>query len=236
MALAVDLVVRRALNPALKDEPDLKVAAGAAYGESLATMSGSRGDSELLFIGNAANDGAKVVDLSCRLRVTADLLDLLDCDELGITATEHPDGRYALAMTQEAIEDLAERYGIDWTLGAATKKVNDDSDTITLESVGISKAIAEITKERLSLANCKLNQALTVFGDLDGFTAIVAAAMGDNDRLAALVRDFHIVAPNCATWPSGTTARPCASNTKAIASSCCATSPMTIRTSAPSSP
>ena len=53
MALAVDLVDRRALNPALKDEPDLKVAAGAAYGESLATMSGSRGDSA--FSTEAAN-------------------------------------------------------------------------------------------------------------------------------------------------------------------------------------
>lgn len=193
MTLAVDLVIRRALNPALKDEPDLKVAAGAAYGESLATMSGSRGDSELLFIGDPANDGAKAIDVGCRLRVTAELLDLLDCEDLGIEATEHSDGRYALAMSQEAIEDLAERFGIDWTLDTATKKVNDDVEAITLNSVKISKAIAEIVKDRLSLANCKLNQAMTVFGDLDGFTAVVAAAMGDDDRLSALVRDFHIV-------------------------------------------
>lgn len=193
MALAVDLVIRRALNPALADEPDLKVAAGAAYGEALATKSGSRGDSELLFIGDAANDGAKAIDLSCRLRVTADLLDLLDCEELGIETTEHPDGKHALAMSQEAIEDLAERFGIDWTLDTATRKVNDDAEAITLDSVGISKAITEIEKQRLSLANSKLNQALTVFGDLDGFTAIVADAMGDDDQLAGLVRDFHII-------------------------------------------
>lgn len=193
MALAVDLVVRRALNAAMDDHPDLKVAAGAAYGKSLATMSGSRGDSELLFIGDSANDGAKAIDLSCRLRVTEDLLDLLDCDDLGIEATAHADGRSALTMSQEAIEDLAKRYGIDWTLDAATKKVNHDAETITIDSVGVSKAIAKITKDRLSLANCKLNQALTIFGDLDGFTAIVAAAMSDDDQLAGLVRDFHIV-------------------------------------------
>jgi class 3 adenylate cyclase len=193
MALAVNLVVRDALNPALKDEPDLKVAAGAAYGESLATMSGSRGDSELLFIGDPANDGAKAIDRSCRLRITAGLLDLLDCDDLGIEVTEHPDGRYAIAMSREAIEDLAERFGVDWTLDSATKNVNDDAEAITLDSVGISKAIAEIAKDRLSLANCKLNQALTIFGDLDGFTAIVAAAMGDDGKLAELVRDFHII-------------------------------------------
>jgi hypothetical protein len=193
MALAVDHVVRRALNPALKDDPNLSVAAGAAYGESLATMSGSRGDSELLFIGDAANNGAKAIDLACRLRVTGELLELLDCDDLGIEATEQPDGHYSLAMTKEAIEDVAKRYGIAWTLDAAIKKVNDDVDTITLDSVGISKATAKIDKQRLSLANCKLNQALTVFGDLDGFTAIVAAAMHADERLAGLVRDFHIV-------------------------------------------
>lgn len=193
MALAVDLLMRRALNPALKDDPDLKVAAGAAYGESLATKSGSRGDSELLFIGDPANNGAKAIDLSCGLRVTAELLDLLDCDDLGIETTKHPDGRYALAMSQEAIEDTAKRFGIEWTLDGATKNVNADVEAITVDSVGISKATAEIAKERLSLANCKLNQALTVFGDLDGFTAIVAAAMGDDEQLAALVRDFHIV-------------------------------------------
>jgi hypothetical protein len=193
MALAADLVVRRALNPALKDDPDLKLAAGAAYGESLATMSGSRGDSELLFIGDPANDGAKAIDVACRLRVTAELLELLNCDKLGIDATEQLDGRYALAMSQEAIEELADRLKIDWTLDAATKKINDDAEAISLESVGIGKAIAEIDKECLSLSNCKLNQALTVFGDLDGFTGIVASAMGDDKRLADLVRSFHIV-------------------------------------------
>jgi hypothetical protein len=193
MALAADLVVRRALNPALKDDPDLKVAAGAAYGESLATMSGSRGDSELLFIGDPANDGAKAIDVACSLRVTAELLDLLDCDALGIDAAEQPDGCHTLAMSQEAIEDLADRFKIDWTLHAATKKVDDDAEAITLDSVGIGKAITEIDKERLSLSSCKLNQALTVFGDLDGFTGIVAGAMGDDERLADLVRAFHIV-------------------------------------------
>jgi len=193
MALAADLVVRRALNPALKDDPDLKLAAGAAYGESLATMSGSRGDSELLFIGDPANDGAKAIDVASCLRVTAELLELLDCDGLGIEATEEPDGRYALAMSQEAIEELADLFKIDWTLDAATQKINDDAEAISLESVGIGKAVAEIDKERLSLSNCKLNQALTVFGDLDGFTGIVASAMGDDERLADLVRSFHIV-------------------------------------------
>jgi hypothetical protein len=192
MALAADLLVRKALNPAL-DDPGLTVAAGAAYGESLATMSGSRGDSELLFIGDSANDGAKAIDLACRLRVTSELLDLLDCEALGIEAIEQPDGRHSLTMGQDAIEDLAERFKIDWTLAAATKKVDDDAESISLDSVGIGKAIAEIDKQRLSLSACKLNQALTVFGDLDGFTAIVAGAMGDDDRLAELVRAFHII-------------------------------------------
>lgn len=192
MALAADLVIRRALNPALKDDPDLGLSAGASYGETLATMSGSRGDSELLFIGDAANDGAKAIASGCALRVTSDLLDLLDCEGLGIEVSEQVDGFHSLAMSQTAIEEIAERFGIAWTLDGAARQVSADVEAITLDSFGVSNAAAEIDKDRLGPSNSKLNRAITVFGDLDGFTAIVANAMGDDIRLAKLVRDFHI--------------------------------------------
>lgn len=192
MCLAASLVVRRALNPALKDGPDLSTAAGAAFGESLATMSGSRGDAELLFIGDAANQGAKAIASAATLRVSGELLDLLDLEDLGISVNEQSDGSNSLSMSEEALASLAERFGIDWSLDKATKKVEEDVEAITLDSVGISKATAEIDKDRLSIANSKLNEALTTFGDLDGFTAIVEEAMGDDDRLASLVRAFHI--------------------------------------------
>lgn len=193
MCLAADLVVRRGLNPALKDGPDLSTAAGAAFGESLATMSGSRGDAELLFIGEAANQGAKAISSAATLRVSSELLDLLDVEDLGISVTEQTDGFHSLVMAQEALASLAERYGIDWSLDNAAKKVEEDAENITLDSVGISKATTEIDKDRLSLANGKFNQGLTTFGDLDGFTAIVEEAMGNDERLASLVRAFHIV-------------------------------------------
>jgi class 3 adenylate cyclase len=193
MSLAAGLVVRRALNPALKDDPDLSTAAGAAFGESLATMSGSRGDAELLFIGEAANQGAKAIDSATTLRISSELLDLLDIEDLGISVNEKPDGFHSVSMTEEALTSLAERYGIDWSLDKAAKKVEEDAENITLDSVGINKATAEIDKDRLSLASGKFNEALTTFGDLDGFTAIVEEAMGDNDRLTSLVRAFHIV-------------------------------------------
>jgi|GEM_PF-956823 len=193
MSLAAGLVVRRALNPALKDDPDLSTAAGAAFGESLATMSGSRGDAELLFIGEAANQGAKAISPAATLRVNSELLDLLDVEDLGISVNEQADGFHSLSMTEEALTSLVERYGVDWSLDKAAKKAEKDAEDITLDSVGISKATAEIDKDRLSLANGKFNEALTTFGDLDGFTAIVEEAMGDDDRLTSLVRAFHIV-------------------------------------------
>lgn len=231
MALAVDLVVRRALNPALKDDPDLGVAAGAAYGESLATMSGSRGDSELLFIGDSANDGAKAIDLSCRLRVTADLLDLLDCDDLGIDATEHPDGRYALAMTQDAIEDLAKRCGIGWTLDTATKKVNNDVEAITLDSVGIRRP------PRSSRSVCPWRTASSTRPSPFSATSTASppswpqrwATMSGSPASCATSTSS---APSCATSPSATAAPPSACNTRVIDSSCCATSRTTTPRSA----
>ncbi len=193
MCFASNLLIKQVLNPALTDDPDLRIAAGAAFGESLATMSGSRGDSELLFIGNPANAGAKAINPALTLCVSGDLLDLLDLEELGIEAHSQAGGYYSLSMDEEALTGLAERFNVDWTLGKAGKKVEQDVEAITVDSVGISKATAEIDKERLSLANGKLNEALTIFGDLDGFTMIVEQAMGDDERLAELVRSFHIV-------------------------------------------
>ena len=192
MAAAIDLAARKALTEAFPDDRALVCAAGASYGATLATKSGERGDSELLFLGDAANQGAKILDPSCRLRVTKDLRDLLDDGELGVTVSDLEDGTFKLTLDREAIEDGAARHGIPWTLKLSTKRVLADADAIGLDAVKVSKATTEIDKDALGLSNSKLNEAVSAFADVDGFTGIVEQAT-TNARRAELVKGFHIV-------------------------------------------
>ena len=192
MAAAIDLAARKALTEAFPEEPAFVCAAGASYGATLATKSGERGDSELLFLGDAANQGAKILDAAYRLRVTEDLREMLDDEDLGITVCDLDDGTFKLVIEQDAIEDGAARYGIAWTLETSIKRVLADADAIPVDAVKISEATAEIDKSTLGLSNSKLNDAVSAFADVDGFTAIVEQAT-TNARRAELVKDFHII-------------------------------------------
>lgn len=192
MALAAALAARRAFEEVFSEEPAFDCAAGASYGTTLATMSGERGDSELLFIGDAANRGAKVLQRGVRLRVTEEVCDLLDA-ELGLTVTAQGGGISTVSAGQDVLEEAAGRLGVDWTLETSIKRVRNDAELIPLSAISISKATAEkIDKDRLGLSNSKLNHAVSAFADLDGFTAMVEAATTNAER-AALVRDFHVV-------------------------------------------
>jgi len=191
MALAIELGIRRALAEALPDDPCFSLRAGASHGKTLATMSGERGDSELLFIGNAANQGAKVLS-DRRLRVTSELRELLNEDYYGISVEPLGDGTYSLAMERSAIEEAASRFAGGWTLERSIKRVAEDAQKLPVEAFSVKKATSEIDKDSLGRSNSKLNDALSVFGDLDGFTAVVEAARSDRER-AALVRAFHII-------------------------------------------
>jgi hypothetical protein len=192
MACAIDLMVRKAFNPAFPDESGFVSASGQSFGPTIATKSGSRGDAELLFIGDAANRAAKVIDPAVRIVVDGSLAGVLDVDGLGVELDDLEDGAFSATMSHEAVDAAVARYGISWSVDRSAKRIASDLEDIPLSAVNVSKATSEIDKDRLSLANTKLNDAVSMFADLDGFTAIVEAAANDDDALADLVRAFHI--------------------------------------------
>lgn len=191
LAHAIELTTRLAFNEVLGDEAQFKVSAGAAFGQVLATRSGSRGDSELLFVGDAANHGAKAIKKGDRLRATQALVDELD-DDIEIVSTPVGNGIHKLAMTQQAVEAAADDFGIAWSLGTSRNRIAADLEATPLDKVGVSKATANIDKDRLSLANSKLNDAATLFGDIDGFTKTVEDA-GDDAGREWLIKLFHVI-------------------------------------------
>jgi class 3 adenylate cyclase len=190
LAHALHITTAQAFNEILGDEANFALAAGAAFGETLATRSGSHGDSELLFIGDAANHGAKAIKTGTSLRVTSALAELIG-GELDATLTEMDDGYVRVTMTHDAVKAAVERYKLDWSLDTSTGRIKDDLTNTPLDKVGISTASTAIDKGRLSLSDSKLNDAVSLFGDIDGFTSVVEAATDDADR-ERLIRHFHV--------------------------------------------
>ncbi|MDQ3739677.1 MAG: hypothetical protein M3389_01920 [Actinomycetota bacterium] len=190
LARAIEITTAQAFNEVLGDDAGFSIAAGAAFGKAVATRSGSRGDSELLFIGDPANRGAHAIKTGRSLRITRELAELLD-EHLGAALVDDGDGHARVDMTLEAVEAAVERYELGWSLDASRARIEADLASTPLEKVGISKATTKIDKDRLSLANSKLNDAASLFGDIDGFTALVEAADEDADQ-ERLVRRFHV--------------------------------------------
>lgn len=188
---AIEITTRRAFNDVLGDEAGFKIASGASYGHTVATRSGSAGDSELLFLGDAANQGAKAIKPDVRLRVGAEIVDIVG-DEDGVEVVDMGDGYYRLSMTEEGVEAIAAKHKLGWSLDASRKRVENDLQNTPLSKVGVSKATANIDKDRLSLANSKLNEAVSAFGDVDGFTAMVEAATTNAEK-QKLIRRFHVM-------------------------------------------
>jgi len=192
LAHAIDLTTRLAFNEVLGDEASFKLASGASFGDTLATRSGATGDSELLFLGNAANQGAKAIKSDTRLRVTPEIIEIISNDLDGIDFADAGDGYYRLSMTQDGVDAVVEKCGLGWSLDNSRKRIADDLNNTPLDKVGVSKATANIDKDRLSLANSKLNDSISLFGDVDGFTGMVEAATTDEAK-ERMIRRFHVM-------------------------------------------
>jgi class 3 adenylate cyclase len=192
LAHAIEMTTRLAFNEVLGDEAGFKVASGASFGDTLATRSGSRGDSELLFLGNAANHGAKAIKSDVRLRVTPEIAETIVAYVDDAETTDDGDGYYRVKLGRDAVESIVERYKLGWSLDQSRKRIEADLSNTPLDKVGVSKATANIDKDRLSLANSKLNDAASLFGDVDGFTATVEAATTDVEK-EDLIRRFHVI-------------------------------------------
>ncbi len=191
-AHAIELTTPHVVNDILGDDAGFTIAAGAAFGDTLATRAGSQGDSELLFLGDAANHGAKAIKKSNRLRVTEGLVSALG-DELPDLDLGEADGIYQRAtLKQSDVEAAVDKYKLSWSLDNSRDRVQSDADSITVDAFTVKKATSDIDKSSLGRSNSKLNDAVTLFGDVDGFTAMVEGASSDTAK-ANLLRLFQVL-------------------------------------------
>jgi hypothetical protein len=186
VARAIIFMTRDAFNPRFEAELQLSARAAADLGETVATRGGVRGDSELLFLGNAANRPAKLLGDS-KLIVTDRFMDAHG-DQLQHEKIEaDEDDAWILRHSVATIEAAAAKDGIDWSVEKSAARLATELEKWPAARFKVSGAKELIDPTALSRSNSKLVSSAVVFVDVDGFSAYVDAAENDQIKRDAIL-------------------------------------------------
>ena len=175
-----------ALNPQLDTVATLRCRTGLDLGETIGTRGGTRGDSELLFLGSAANRAAKLVG-ERKIIVSGGLLDALD-EALELTA-EQIEGTdaWALSISDDEHDAAIEKYGFDWSIQKSTDRLAEDLEKWPVDRCKVGAAMETVKFNSLSRSNSKLIEAAVVIADIDGFSAYIESLEDNAEKRDAIV-------------------------------------------------
>jgi len=172
------------------DHPAAKVRIGIDTGEALAVNNGRRGHREPLFLGEPANHAAKRagggsktgIYLTNEARAVIGLADVANEDSTALTVEEITYSQKTAKLSVTAAEIVR-----DW---------QDDLDEHPIgkfEFSGHTPPFNTLDIETLSVKNSRRQDASTVYGDIDGFTAYVGANIGTDSGAKNVVRALHVL-------------------------------------------
>jgi len=170
--------------------PAAKVRAGIDTGLALAVRNGRRGHSEPLFLGEPANRAAKRagggkspgIYLTNTARQAIGLADTASEDTTRLTLTE------VETSQDEAVLDItADKIVREW------RKDLDANPIGKFSFSGHTPPFSNLDLELLSPANSRRQGAISLYGDLDGFTNYVAGHVGDDKSAKDVVRVLHVL-------------------------------------------
>ncbi|WP_328296189.1 hypothetical protein OG218_26430 [Kineococcus sp. NBC_00420] len=164
-------------------------AAGIDFGEVIATKNGVGGDRELLFLGAPANYAAKM--LKQGIRIAAEAAALLPEDVATHVRTTDDPAIYEVQVTLDQLEDLCATYGWTWSAAQSRSRLEEAVSKHPAGCATIKKPTVKIDKTALGLSNSKRLPAVSLFADIDGFTAYIDEATSQDEDLIAAVRAFH---------------------------------------------
>jgi len=165
-------------------------AVGIDLGDALLTKDGTRGDRELLFLGNPANRAAKII--SSGLRLTDDVVDVLP-DDLSPYVGAAADGvTHLFGASLASLEALCDDHGYGWTRDQTVNRLSADITAIPEGAVKVVVGTGSIDKARLGIGETKQTFGVSLFADVDGFTRYIERA-DEGDYLDEAVRTFHVI-------------------------------------------
>jgi class 3 adenylate cyclase len=160
------------------------------FGDAVATRNGAKGDRELMFLGSPANHAAKLLDTGWRLSagavelLPADIAPYVTVDETGVGAIK--------SIDDETLADLARGRGLAWNTADVADHLAAAVDSFPVGCATITAVNNTIDKDTLGLSNSKRTDAVSLFADIDGFTAYIDEA-AEQDALDAAVQAFHVI-------------------------------------------
>jgi class 3 adenylate cyclase len=172
------------------DHPAAKVRVGIDTGKALAVNNGRRGHREPLFLGEPANHAAKRsgggkatgIYLTNKARKAIGLQEAANVDTTPLTTAE-------IEASQKAanLDVTAEQIVKEW------KEDLEKNPIGSFEFKGHTPPFRTLDIETLSAKNSRRQDASTVYGDLDGFTAYVGRNVTSDDGAKHVVRTLHVL-------------------------------------------
>lgn len=189
-ALTIDAALTAAFSAVFPSYPELIPAIGLDLGDCLVANIGMRGDRELISVGNAANNAAKILRGN-RISIGTTLYDALPTNLQGWFTKNGKNYRLD-PSTIDDIETLIEDEGFSWTLQSSVDNYAADADNLPLSDISIEDVREKINVQRLGPARAKTCNAASIFVDLDGYTKLVSDLDGDTDALVQAVKLLHL--------------------------------------------
>ena len=172
------------------DHPPAKMRVGIDTGKALAVNNGRRGHREPLFLGEPANHAAKRAGGG---KATGIYLTNKARKVIGLKEAANEDTTPLSAPEIEASQKAAK---LDVTADQIVKEWKDDLERNPIGSFdfkGHTPPFRTLDIETLSAKNSRRQDATTVYGDLDGFTAYVGRNVINVDGAKHVVRALHVL-------------------------------------------
>ena len=172
------------------DHPSATVRIGIDSGKALAVNNGRRGHREPLFLGEPANHAAKRagggraagIYLTNTARTAIGLTEAANEDTTPLTASE-----IATSQSVAKLDVSADQIVNEWKQDLADNPIG------AFEFKGHTPPFSTLDIETLSAKNSRRQDAATVYGDLDGFTAYVGRNVATDTGAKHVVRALHVL-------------------------------------------
>lgn len=172
------------------DHPAAKVRIGIDTGKALAVNNGRRGHREPLFLGVPANHAAKRASGG---KTTGIYLTNEARAAIGLKKADDED---TTALTSDEISTSKDKAKLGVTADDIVKDWKDDltkNPIGAFEFSGHTPPFSTLDIETLSVKNSRRQDAATVYADIDGFTAYVAANIATDNSAKHVVRALHVL-------------------------------------------
>jgi hypothetical protein len=185
--MVIDVLARTGQDA---DHPAANVRIGIDTGLALAVSNGRRGHREPLFLGEPANHAAKRAGGG---------------NTVGIYLTNN--ARVAIGLTKVASEDATPLTRAEIEVSQAIAKLSGTVDRVVadwekdleahpigrFEFSGHTPPYSSLDFELLAVGNSRRQDAMSVYGDLDGFTNYVSTNIVEDEDAKHVVRSLHIL-------------------------------------------